>query len=179
MYTKVWRLICFCMNKKIYLIAGIIALLLVLIWFTISGQDFEPGTITDVAYTDLNVTFRPSNGSDIIADNFLKNPTVKANEQNPGFYELGNTFPPEQSSASQSNYVIMFDKVTGTFGVSLLQKPFSKSRLEAETYLKDLLKIDEKEMCVLSYTVAVPGYVDQNASGQDYRFSFCADAVQL
>ncbi len=167
------------MNKKIYLIIGIMALLLVAIVFSMFEQDTEPATITDVAYTDLSVTFKPSQGSDIVADNFLKNPTVKLDEQNPGMYELGNTFPAEQTSSPQPSYVVQFDKSTGTFGITLLEKPLNKSRLEAEAYLKDLLKVDEKEMCTLTYTVAVPGYVDQNASGQDYRFSFCADAVQL
>ncbi len=167
------------MNKITILILGIIAILLIVIVVTISGKDSEPSTMTGIEYTDFNITFEQSAGSDVITDNFLKNPTVKADQQNPGFYELGNTFTPEQPSASQPNYVIMYDKVTGTFGITLLQKPFSKSRLEAETYLKDLLKIDEKEMCALSYTVAVPGYIDQNASGQDYRFSFCSDATEL
>ena len=167
------------MNKTIYFIIGTILLLLMAIMLSIFNQDSDSEIITDVVYTDLNVTFKSSGGSNIVADNFLKNSTVKADEQNPDFYELGNTFPTEQSSASLPNYVVIFDKVTGTFGITLLQEPFNKSRLEAEVYLKSLLKIDENELCKLSYTVAVPGYVDQNASGQDYRFSFCPDAVKL
>jgi predicted small secreted protein len=168
------------MNKLSYIIGVIILFLIVAISVALLRKDPNSGDgVTNVVYTDLNITFKPENGSDIAASNFLTDQTVKEDTQNPGLYQLGNTFENPINTHSETHYVVIYDKATGVFNITLLEKPFAQSRLEMQTYLKDLLQITEAEMCQLSYTVAVPGYVDQNASGQDYRFSFCSDAVQL
>jgi len=179
-YPAVWRLIYKTMNKTLYIFVAIILFLIAAISITLLSQDPSSGDgVTNVVYTDLNVTFKPENSSDIIASNFLKNQTVKEDTQNPGLYELGNTAEVDAITGGEPAYAAIFDKESGVFNIMLLKKPFRQSRLEMEVYLKNLLQISEEEMCQLSYSVTVPGYVDQNASGQDYRFSFCSDAVQL
>jgi hypothetical protein len=168
------------MNKTLYIFFAIILFLTLAIGVTLlrQGSGSEEG-VTNVVYTDLNVTFKPENGSDITASNFLANETVKEDTQNPGLYELGNTVESDVVTGGEPAYAAIFDKESGVFNTMLLKKPFVQSRLEMEVYLKNLLQISDEEMCQLSYSVTVPGYVDQNASGQDYRFSFCSDAVQF
>lgn len=168
------------MNKTLYIFFAIILFLMLAIGVTLLRQDSGSGEgVTNVVYTDLNITFKPQNGSDIMASNFLANETVKEDTQNPGLYELGNTAESDVVTGGEPAYAVIFDKESGVFNAMLLKKPFVQSRLEMEVYLKNLLQISDEEMCQLSYSVTVPGYVDQNASGQDYRFSFCSDAVQL
>ena len=168
------------MNKTIYIIIIGIILLLTVITFTILNQGSQiSGKIDNVVYTDLDITFKPSSGSNIVTGNFLNNSSVTPDDQNPGLYELGKTINVNPAIEKIPNYTVIYDKETGVFNVSLLQKPFGQSRFEAESYLKSLLQISEIEMCELSYSVTVPGFVDQNASGIDYRFSFCPDATSL
>ncbi|MES2749002.1 MAG: hypothetical protein V4606_01240 [Patescibacteria group bacterium] len=165
------------MNKNVYIILAVIIVLVIVIGGIIYTKN-NSTPVTTVEYTDSQVTF-PSTEGNVVTNNFLKDESVAPDVQNPGLYSLGNTFPSAETPSKLPNYVVMFDKNTGTFNIALLQKPFAQSRLAAEVYLKDLLKIDEEEMCQLSYVVTVPGYVDEVASGFDYRFSFCPDTAKL
>ncbi len=132
-----------------------------------------------VTVTDSNITLPTSSSELIKVDNFLRKPGVVKDEYNDTSYFLGNTFTRATDSGSQPSYVIVFDAQTKFFNIALLGRPFAQSRLAAEAYLKDLLELDEEALCLLTYTVSVPGYVDVDASSVDYRFSFCPDAVAL
>lgn len=111
---------------------------------------------------------------------FMRSPELTPDEYNINLYFVGNTFPTGVSQGEDKpRYVITFDSATGFFNVVLLERPFSLARQEAETYLKKTTGLQEKDLCVVPYTVSVPGYVDVPASGTDYRFSFCPDAIGI
>lgn len=168
------------MNKISLIFVGIISLLVVAIVVTTYIQNQETVTSgTRVTYTDFDIVFNTADGETVKMDNFLTNPSVQADAQNPGLYFLGNKIELQPATGTLPPYAISFDKGSGSFNITLLQKPFGQSRNQAEVYLKNLLKIEEDTMCALQYMVTVPGYVDTAASGIDYRFSFCPGSIQL
>lgn len=125
--------------------------------------------------SDSGVTLPLTNGESIDVENFLALPEVTPATYNTNDYFLGNTFEDVQTA----EYIVTFDAETKYFNIILLKKPFAASRLSVETYIKKTLDLSETQMCGLDYTVSVPGYVDEAASGADYRFSFCPGSVQL
>ena len=166
------------MTKLSYIIITIVILLVLAIGITWYMQRPLATSTVVPLYTDLTVTLPSSTGAKVILPNFLKDPAVIADTQNVGLYYIGNTFPVNESN-NMLTYVVTYDKNNGYFNITLLQKPLSSARHDAETYLKNLLKVDETSMCGLSYTVSVPWDVDVAASGIDYRFSFCSGSVNL
>lgn len=166
------------MNKTLIIIITLMILLVGGITATIFSQNKKIDN-TNVTYTDFNITFPSPTGNVVITNNFLQDPSVVEDTQNPGLYNLGSTIAIQPETGELPPYVVSYDKESGSFSVVLLQKPFDTSRKESEEYLKNLLKIDTSKICTLSYMVTVPGYVDQSASGVDYRFSFCSDAIPL
>lgn len=82
-------------------------------------------------------------------------------------------------SLGQDQFAISYDESSGFFNIILLRQPFSEARLSAESALLNALGITADDLCRLNYSVTVPGYVSYDASGTDYRFSFCEDAVAL
>ena len=171
------------MNKTTYIFAALILLLLgaiVVTWYVQHGQT-TPDTPRGATYTDFKAILpTTNNGGTVTVDNFLKNPAVAPDAQNKGLYFLGNTFEKEIIGSGMSpRYVVTYDAESGYFNVTLLEKPLVVSQLAAEAYLRDLLKLDNDALCSLSYMVSVPGYVDRDASGYDYRFSFCPDSTKV
>jgi hypothetical protein len=105
--------------------------------------------------------------------NFLSDADVSADLTNPGYYRLG---PP---TAADSRFEITYIAQTSFFIVTLLQPPFGEARAAAEKALMERLGIDRETLCTLRYSVGVPGYIDQVASGTDYGFGVCADGLPL
>ena len=136
-------------------------------------------TSGEVLPTDLLVVLPSDKNKNIELDNFLSKPGVSGDINNPGSYFLGNTFVADSQSNNSPAYVVVFDAKTKYFNIALLKKPLGQARLEMESYLQKLLNTDKDTMCSLSYSVSVPAYVDEAASGIDYRFSFCANAKPL
>lgn len=171
------------MNKLSYILIGLILFLLIAIGVTwyIQGREIDNSEyINPVAtYTDFSISLPNKLGTDVVIDNFLKSPSVTPDVNNPGLFFLGNTFALDPKNNKLPPYVIVYEKDTGFFNIALLQKPLALSRQEAEKYLIGLLQIDETTMCGISYTLSVPGYVDEAASGIDYRFSFCPESLSL
>jgi hypothetical protein len=167
------------MNKNLIILLTVISLLMIAILITSTIQSSKTNVTPVVTYTDFSITFRTSDGESFETNNFLTAPSVLPDDQNPGMYFLGAKIELQPDTNKLPLFVATYDKESGSFNVTLLQKPFAESRIQAEAYLKNLLQIDESEMCQLVYLVTVPGYVNQLASGQDYRFSFCPFAVQL
>ena len=167
------------MNKLFYILSILIFMLVVAIAVTIYIKNKDATSVhTEPFYTDLSVTLPSTIGSKIVIPNFLKDPVVVVDTQNPGLYHIGDTFG-VSANGDGPLFVITYEKSSGYFNIMLLTKPFSSARIAAETYIKNILKIDESSLCGLSYTVSVPGYVDEVASGIDYRFSFCPGGVPL
>lgn len=111
--------------------------------------------------------------------NFLAAEDVTPDSHNGGHYFVGNTFEAASNGSGDPAYVITYQANTSFFNIILLQKPFGASRLQAEQYLQRILQLDEQSMCILQYALSVPGYVDEEHSGVDYRFSFCQDSISL
>ncbi len=171
------------MNKTIYIFVAISLLLLGAIGATWYVQHRGQTTVTPVGatYTDFKAILpTTNNGGTVTVDNFLKNSEVSPDTHNKGMYFLGNTFEKQiYGNGASPLYVVTYDAQTGYFNVTLLEKPLSAAQLAAETYLRDLLKLDNTALCGLNYMLSVPGYVDENASGYDYRFSFCPDSTKV
>ena len=165
------------MSKLSYILIVLILCLLGAIGVTVFVKNNTP-TDQGVTYTDFSVILPSTTGPRVTVPNFLKDPSVTADTKNEGLYYIGNTFTTPVTGTTPT-YVVTYEKDTGYFNITLLQKPLAAARSDAETYLKNLLKVDETSLCGLSYTVSVPGYVDEEASGIDYRFSFCPDSVKL
>ena len=171
------------MNKTTYIFGALIPLLLgaiVVTWY-VQHRETAPVTPQGATYTDFKAILpTTNNGGTVTVDNFLKNPAVAPDVQNKGLYFLGNTFEKEAfGSGASPLYVVTYDAQSGYFNVTLLKKPLNVSQQAAEIYLRDLLKLDNDALCSLSYMVSVPGFVDENASGYDYRFSFCPDSTKV
>lgn len=83
------------------------------------------------------------------------------------------------ASVGGKPYLITYTQSTSYFNITLLQEPIGTTRLAAEEELQRELGIDQKAMCNLNYTVAVPWSVNQVYSGMDLGFSFCSDGVRL
>lgn len=175
------------MNKLSYILIVFILFLLVAIGVTIYlknkkvlDQIPDAGILeTNISYSGPTVSLPNTQGSNTLVDNFLATPSVIKDEYNSDIYFLGNTFTTNLSSSDLPPYIITYEIDTGFFNIALLQEPFTISRQRAESYLKNLLQLDDAEMCELLYSVSVPGYVDDSASGIDYRFSFCPDSTIL
>lgn len=167
------------MSKLSYILITLILGLLLAIGVTLYIKN-KPTLVIEnkVTYTDSSVILPSTTGSPVEVTNFLKDPAVIADAQNPGLYFVGNTFL-KGSDNSVPTYVVTYEEKNGYFNIALLVKPLARARFDAEKYLENFLNIDENSLCSLSYTVSVPGYVDEAASGIDYRFSFCPDNVPL
>lgn len=172
------------MKGKFTLVIGLILLLLVgfVIYNVFFAQtDNGPVSVQDPIVPGTNPTTLPvTEDKSFDVETFLRSPELTSDAYNKGMYFVGNTFPTgENQNADKPKYVITFDSNTGFFNVILLERPFAQSRQEAETYLKQATELAEKDLCVLQYTLSVPAYVDENASGIDYRFSFCPDTIPI
>jgi hypothetical protein len=168
------------MNRISIIVASLIAILLIaIIVTTLVQNETKSVDTTGIVYTDFDITFPDSAGNVVVLNNFLNNQSVRADVQNPGLYFLGDDISIQPETGKLPNYVVTYDKESGQFNVTLLEKPFSQARIEAQVYLKELLQADEDTLCKLQYLVTVPGYVDTKASGIDYRFSFCPGATAL
>jgi hypothetical protein len=167
------------MNKSLLLKVGTLVFLLILVvWVWFAGRrnaNVTQPVLTNVEYTNLNITFNNQSGGVVKTENFLANPNVLPDTHNQGLYVLDGS----AVVSPAQHYTITYEKKIGFFNVVLLQKPLSSSRQEAELYLKTMLGIDNAAMCHLYYMVSVPGYVDVPASGIDYRFSFCPGSITL
>jgi hypothetical protein len=168
------------MNKLTYGILALIVFLLIGIGFTLLSQNGGVSTNENIygtlpVETDTTISI-PTQQEVVVINNFTKNPEVLRDSQNPDYYFLGNTFKVDANDPAPT-YVITYDSTSGYINVVLLEKPFAVSQYQAEKYLKNLLQVSEEELCALPYSVSVPGYVDDSASGVDYRFSFCSDSL--
>lgn len=175
------------MNKVLVVIAVLIVLLAVFVGYTrlfsgastvVPGQPpvetvFPVGQSAPPAVVAAPTLSVPSASGTVAVRNFLPDADVYEDVRNPGLYELGN----EPGKAER--YSIEYIAQTGFFNVTLLEQPLGVVRAEAEAVLRQRLGLSDQQLCALRYSVAVPAFVSVDASGIDYRFSFCSDAVSL
>ncbi len=137
---------------------------------------FPPGEDTPVTIVTADTLQLPLGAGEVSVRNFLRDPDVAKDQVNLGFYYVGTT---DISRLAEQAFTIQYITQTGHFTLSLLREPLGSVRTQAEDALAARLGLPKEQLCGLRYTVAVPGYVNAEASGIDYRFSFCADAVPL
>lgn len=160
--------------KKILIVLAVLILIALGIWLV---RRSAPQNTTPPP-----VSF-PSGGqqgsaSTTSASDFLTNPGVKADPNNPGYYFVGYT-PQSDHQIGEYPYQITYIAETKYFTISLTQEPIGESRSKAETYLMKLLGATQDQMCALNYGVYVPNDVNTQYSGTNLGFSFCPGAVQL
>ena len=177
------------MKKTAFIIVTIIVILLILIVLTLllkgGGTESKTPQYTDIGgiqdgpavVVDTEITLHTEQGQKTVP-NFLSGDEVFPDTDNQGYYFIGNTF---DSSVAEGDptFVITFESDTSFFNIALLQEPLRTARLDAEAHLQNVLGLTDEEMCSLNYTLSVPGYINEEYSGADLRFSFCQDSVSL
>lgn len=175
------------MNRTLVIISVLIVLLAVYVGYTrlFSGSSSvvpEPSSVETVfpvgqsappavvAAPTINL---PSASGTLSVRNFIADADVFEDSRNPGLYELGN------EPGKSVRYSIEYIAQTGFFNITLLEMPLATARAEAETEVRKRLGLSDLQLCALRYSVAVPAFVSADASGVDYRFSFCSDTVSL
>jgi len=78
-----------------------------------------------------------------------------------------------------TTFGIVFNENNGSFAIGLEVEPIAQTRLDAEVHLMQILKISEKELCLLNVFVGVPDRVNSFLSGRNLGVSFCPGAVPL
>jgi hypothetical protein len=140
-------------------------------------QYFPDGTEPPLEVVGGETVLLPVASDEVPVRNFLRDSDVLMDDANPGFYYLGTDAIAELGT--REAFTIQYIAQTGYFTVTLLQRPFASVRLQAERTLIARLGISRAQLCDLRYTVAIPGFIDAAASGIDYRFSHCPDALPL
>jgi hypothetical protein len=80
---------------------------------------------------------------------------------------------------SNSEYQILNYKIDNSFLITLLLKPLSQSRSDAQAvFIKDL-GISQTQACALNVSVKVPNSVDSDFSGNELGMSYCQNAIQI
>lgn len=136
-----------------------------------------PGDLPDNGTVSLSA----ASGGTVNVRNFQMDPGTVEDPQNAGHFYLGyHTMTGVATPATKNpSYTIDFMSQTQFFNITLLKLPLGAARKEAEEFLKARLGIPESELCALKYSVAVPAFVNEDASGTNLKFSFCPGAVQL
>lgn len=81
--------------------------------------------------------------------------------------------------AQSNEYQISNFKTDSSFLITLLSKPLSQARVDAQnTLLKDL-NITQAQACTINISVKVPNDVDSTFSGHDLGLSFCPNSITL
>ena len=174
------------MKKFLFILIVILVLIGGIVWL-LTRQSAEPqgdtagGSSTTTAAFPAGATTTLSSVSTekFTSQNFLQNPDISIDPDNPDQYFLGNTH--EQSAVTDAPlwYVITYQKSSQFFNVVLLKQPLGEARGEAEFYLQYILGLPPDQMCALRYAVSTPLDVDKYFSGKDLKFSFCQGATQL
>ncbi len=183
------------MKNTLIIIALIIVLVLgVLIFFQLrnpsgtphvpngNGPDGTSFPVPDDEPGKETVSLSGSSGEVLTVKNFLSDTTTVKDPVNDGYYNLGyHTFSSISKPPATPNppYTITFVADTNFFNITLLAEPIGAYRQQAEEYLRGHLGISEADMCRLKYTLAVPGFVNENYSGSNLGFSFCPGSVPL
>lgn len=123
------------------------------------------------------LSLKTSDGGTIQVHNIKKDPALKEDTVNRGYYY----FNMQTASTSSANppYVIEYIDSTQYFNIALMQEPIGQARQQAEVYLAAHLGVPQEELCRLNYMVTVPYSVNQYFSSIDLRFSTCPDATPL
>lgn len=135
-----------------------------------------PGSNTSLPSSDGStprISIKGADGKEILVKNFLVLPEVKEDSDNTGYYNLG--YQPNEAAPYRISYI----SETTFFNIALLQEPIGQTRLQAETFLSNILGLSKEEMCGLNYSISVPNSVSSNYSGMNLGFSFCPGAVKL
>lgn len=120
--------------------------------------------------TTTPVVLKGNDGNDIRVKDFIAG--AREDPYNEGHFYL-------QPINGDTTYQIEYISATQFFNISLLVEPIGHTRLEAETYLKNILGISDSELCSIAYSVAVPNSVNTTYSGTNVGFSFCPNAIKL
>jgi hypothetical protein len=114
----------------------------------------------------------------ISQNDFLRNPNVAEDVNNPGYYFVGYQ-PQEDQSIGDTPYIITYIAETDYFLVTLAQEPLGSTRRSAEQYLMKVLQLSQEQMCALNYSVSTLNSINDQYSGMNIGFSFCSGAVKL
>ena len=132
------------------------------------GSIIDPGATPGGTEASLPIVLR--DGSTISIPDFTKDTQPEWASADAGYQVVGNEDAPYQ--------VIYFPDGSG-FLVSLLQEPLGQSRLDAETALRQKLRLTNDELCKLSSEVGTTISVNETYAGRELGLSFCPGSVKL
>lgn len=153
--------------------------------FPNNTSNVVPGTPSAPGVQEDKLGVASREGGSILVTDFIHNGETIEDPAAPGQYilagELGyclgdGTCP---KAAEVSNFHILFEDKTDFFNITLLSEPLSGARLDAETFLKARLGLQDRDMCSLFYWIGAPGAVSQEYAGANLGFSFCPGATAL
>lgn len=156
------------MNKKLLIIIGITAIILIVL----------TAYIQSIGKTTKTTTVSPSP----IANNQFINPTVPTGNvvtiwgvtMNNFYKNTGEVSKDgEVQILSNSRYAFIYRPQHNYFLISILGSPFPQIRKEAETAFLTTLGITEKEACKLYVVITTPYSSNKDFSGKAFRLSFC------
>ena len=134
-----------------------------------------PNTGTNTAtQNDSMLSVAASDGSTLQIKNIKKDPSLKADTANPGYYY----FKQGLATSSQRFTIGYIDK-TQYFNIVLHEEPLGLVREEVQAYLVEHLGVTQTELCRLNYMVSVPYSVNQDFSSMNLGFSPCPGAAAL
>ncbi len=184
------------MNKKLFIIIGMVIVLMVFAAFvfwhrSVSNQTpmppvtQEPGGSVAInppaqipgGHTSATMSLRTADGGSIRTKDFKQDPAIEEDPVNPGYYYLG--YHIADYPAKKAPYLIEYRDATQYFNIVLLQEPIGAARRAAEIYLVERLGISQSQMCRLQYTVSVPDSIDGTYTTMNLGFSFCPGSVAL
>ena len=161
-------------KKKIAIIFGAILVVLVGVFVLIKREGNQlPPPFTQTGLRTPFPTTKPSsfdiekvknqetiNVSGVTVNNYYKGAIVTA----PDGYALFEV---------NENYKFSYIPVDNSFLISIIENPFDKVRIEAETAFLKKLNITQKEACRLNVSVSTNIRIDPGRAGVNYPISFC------
>ncbi|MEK7201033.1 MAG: hypothetical protein AAB737_00125 [Patescibacteria group bacterium] len=137
------------------------------------GGILNPGGST--TYVPKTMSVHARSGEAVMVPNVLSG---KEPLDTPGgrFYNL---YGPEYSTEGFT-FSIQYSESDSQFLIILIAEPIGAARLEAQTYLRNLLALSDSELCSLNTIISVtPDVSEVYSQYENLGLSFCPGAVKL
>jgi len=159
------------MNKKIYIILGILFLLLVVTFVFLFLRKNPTNSTSSTNNTSNTANLFPSSTPGKVI--------AKTKKES---FELNDPAKIVEKVIDQKDMVIKeepryqilyFNYGKPSFLISIADPDIKNARIEAENDFLKTFGITKEQACGLDVSLTVPASINSNASGQDYGLSFC------
>ena len=131
--------------------------------------DVVPAPLEETPPPDLGpYTARLSAGGFVAVDDIVEYPGAEVLAD--GVYQI---------SDSLDEYTIYYNQYSSVIFIHLYATPLGLMRQQAERKLKEILPLQDSEICEIDIAVTTNPFVDQEFSGRNLGLTFCPNAVPL